>query len=357
MSVPVPYVDIESLIGDEKNCIWQRIRHIVQAEVPSLTRSAEYFFQPGVEGKRVRSSALLLVASALSDGEMGDPSKSALYLKPDLRPYSQYQEEVRRKQQRIAEITEMIHVATLLHDDVLDDAETRRGLNSVNKMFGNKTAILGGDFLLAKASVALAALRNTEVLILMATVIENLVTGEMMQSRSSQDERMSLDYYYRKTFLKTASLIANSCKSAALLGNHSDEVAQLASDYGYHLGMSFQLVDDVLDFVGSSSSLGKPTLSDLKSGIATAPVLFASQEEPQLVDLTLRKFKYEGDVDMASRLVAKTSGVKKTMEVAEMHASKAIKAVDSFPPARGKYAEVCRDALRHLANSVVTRRT
>ena len=83
----------------------------------------------------------------------------------------------------------------------------------------------------------------------------------------------------------------------------------------------------------------------------------ASQEEPQLVDLTLRKFKYEGDVDMASRLVAKTSGVKKTMEVAEMHASKAIKAVDSFPPARGKYAEVCRDALRHLANSVVTRRT
>ena len=121
--------------------------------------------------------------------------------------------------------------------------------------------------------------------------------------------------------------------------------------------MAVQLVDDVLDFVGSSSSLGKPTLSDLKSGIATAPVLFASQEEPQLVDLTLRKFKYEGDVDMASRLVAKTSGVKKTMEVAEMHASKAIKAVDTFPPARGKYAEVCRDALRHLANSVVTRRT
>ena len=353
----MPYVDIETLIGDEKNCIWERIRHIVQAEVPSLTRSAEYFFQPGVEGKRVRSSALLLVSSALSTGEMGDPDKCRELLKPDLRPYSEYPEEVRRKQQRIAEITEMIHVATLLHDDVLDDAETRRGLNSVNKMFGNKTAILAGDFLLAKASVALAALRNTEVLILMATVIENLVSGEMMQSRSSQEERMSLDYYYRKTFLKTASLIANSCKSAALLGNHEEEVAQLASDYGYHLGMAFQLVDDVLDFVGSSNSLGKPTLSDLKSGIATAPVLFASLEEPQLVDLTLRKFRYEGDVEMASRLVAKTSGVKKTMAVAESHAMKAIKAVDMFPPAESKYSEVCRDALRYLASSVTSRRT
>lgn len=256
----VSEVDIENLIGEEKNCITERIRHIVQTELPSLARVAEYFFQPGVEGKRVRSSALLLVASSLAP----DGPEPAMYT-TDLRPYNHFPREVRRKQQRIAEITEMIHVASLLHDDVLDDAETRRGLDTVNKMFGDKVAILAGDFLLARASVALAALKNTEVVGLIATCIENLATGEMMQSRCSQEERLSLDYYYRKTFLKTASLIANSCKSVALLGEHDDEVAQLAYDYGYHLGMSFQLIDDVLDFVGSSSSLGKPTLSGKKT--------------------------------------------------------------------------------------------
>jgi len=249
----------------------------------------------------------------------------------------------------------MIHVASLLHDDVLDDAETRRGLNAVNKVFGTKAAILGGDFLLARASVALASLKNTQVVALIATVIENLVTGEMMQSKCSQEERLSLDYYYQKTYLKTASLIANSCKSVALLGDHNQQVAQLAYDYGYHLGMSFQLIDDVLDFVGSSSSLGKPTLSDLKSGIATAPVLLASLEQPQLIDLTLRKFKYEGDVEMAARLVAETEGIKKTVEVAERHSRLAMKAVDNFPEAQTKHAQQSMLGLKFLAQSVTTR--
>lgn len=347
----VPQVDIEGLVGEERNCISSRIRHMVQAEIPSLARIAEYFFKPGVEGKRVRSSALLLVASSLSSS--GEPGPELLT--PDLRPYDHFPGEVRRRQQRLAEITEMIHVASLLHDDVLDDAETRRGLNAVNKVFGTKAAILGGDFLLARASVALASLKNTQVVALIATVIENLVTGEMMQSKCSQEERLSLDYYYQKTYLKTASLIANSCKSVALLGDHNQQVAQLAYDYGYHLGMSFQLIDDVLDFVGSSSSLGKPTLSDLKSGIATAPVLLASLEQPQLIDLTLRKFKYEGDVEMAARLVAETEGIKKTVEVAERHSRLAMKAVDNFPEAQTKHAQQSMLGLKFLAQSVTTR--
>ena len=166
------------MIGGEKNCISARIRHVVQAEVPRLARCAEYFFQPGVEGKRVRSSALLLMASALSPGGTADdPLEREKMLVPDLRPYNHYPEEVRRKQQRIAEITEMIHVATLLHDDVLDDAETRRGIHSVNKMFGNKAAILAGDFLLAKASVALASLIRTS----RAGVLVNLSPFPLLQ--------------------------------------------------------------------------------------------------------------------------------------------------------------------------------
>ena len=110
-----------------------------------------------------------------------------------------------------------------------------------------------------------------------------------------------------------------------------------------------------MDFVGSSSSLGKPTLSDLKSGIATAPVLLASLEQPQLIDLTLRKFKYEGDVEMAARLVAETEGIKKTVEVAERHSRLAMKAVDNFPEAQTKHAQQSMLGLKFLAQSVTTR--
>lgn len=320
---------MEGLIGGEKNCISARIRHVVQAEVPRLARCAEYFFQPGVEGKRVRSSALLLMASALSPGGTADdPLEREKMLVPDLRPYNHYPEEVRRKQQRIAEITEMIHVATLLHDDVLDDAETRRGIHSVNKMFGNKAAILAGDFLLAKASVALASLRNTEVLTLMATVIENLVTGEMMQLSSSFSSAIGLgttgtgsseEDYFQKSFLKTASLFQNSCKSVALLGGADAEVAELAGEYGRHLGLAFQIRDDVLDLS-----------DDIAGGIPTLPVLL----EPNDLDL----------------------GVAKTMEIANRHSQLAMKAVDSFPAAESKHAQVCRDALKFLAHDLVKRK-
>ena len=338
-------------MGDELDGMSERIRHIVKTEMPSLSSAAGYLFQPGVEGKRVRSTALLLVASSLADGGAPDPH----LLLADLAPYTAFPEHARRRQQRIAEITEMIHAATLLHDDVLDDAEQRRGMTAVNVLLGNKAAILAGDFLLARASVALAALGNTEVVSLLATVIEHLVTGEVMQSKGTEEERLSLDYYYRKTFYKTASLIANAAKAVALLGGHDAETAQLAHDYGRHLGMAFQLIDDVLDFVGSSSILGKPTLSDLHSGIATAPVLFASEEHPELIPLIHRKFRHAGDVKEAARLVAQSQGIRKAREAAENHCRLAIKAVDSFPTALTKDADVCRNALRFLATSVLGR--
>lgn len=120
--------------------------------------------------------------------------------------------DTRRRQQRLAEITELIHVASLLHDDVLDSAATRRGLRALNLEVGNKLAILAGDFLLARASVTLASLRNTEVIELLSRVLEHLVTGEVMQMTAKADRLVSFDHYFKKTYFKTASLIANSAK-------------------------------------------------------------------------------------------------------------------------------------------------
>ena len=150
------------------------------------------------------------------------PSSSILAFQPDDHPVPG----VNPAQRRLAEITETIHTASLLHDDVIDHSESRRGAPSANLQFGNKMAVLGGDFLLARASVALARLRHPEVVELLATVIANLVEGEFMQLKNTAlDEAKpvwsedALTYYLEKTYLKTASLISKSCRAAAILGD------------------------------------------------------------------------------------------------------------------------------------------
>ncbi|KAI5065770.1 hypothetical protein GOP47_0018394 [Adiantum capillus-veneris] len=264
-------------------------------------------------------------------------------------------QEQRFRQQRIAEITEMIHVASLLHDDVLDSADTRRGIGSLNFVMGNKLAVLAGDFLLSRASVALASLKNTEVVELLSKVLEHLVTGEIMQLTSNKEKACNMDYYLEKTFYKTASLMANSCKAIALLAGQSAAVATLAYDYGRNLGMAFQLVDDMLDFTGTTASLGKGALSDIRQGIVTAPLLFALEQQPQLHDLIGRKFKNAGDVDLAVELLQKTDGIEKTQKLASYHALQAAGAVNAFPFSPSERVNQCRKALIELTHQVITR--
>ena len=155
----------------------------------------------------------------------------------------QEEAEIAAKHQRLAAITEMIHTASLVHDDVLDGADTRRGGEAVHKLYSTKAAVLSGDFLLARASVALARLGMTSVTQEMAKSLEALVQGEIMQLQSSAEERLSLEYYLTKSYCKTASLMAFSCKSAALLSGHArdSEVAVASEKFGYHFGLAFQV--------------------------------------------------------------------------------------------------------------------
>jgi geranyl diphosphate synthase len=136
----------------------------------------------------------------------------------------------------------MLHTASLLHDDVLDDAELRRGAPSANALFGNKAAILGGDYLLSRASVELARLKDVEVVELMATVLEHLVKGEVLQSHLQSAKSSLLDLYLCKTFYKTASLLSNSCQSAVVLTGHGKEIQDIVFEYGRHLGILFQVM-------------------------------------------------------------------------------------------------------------------
>ena len=176
------------------------------AQVPALATAANYFFREGSLGKRTRPTVLLLMASALS--ESGPPPASLRTVDHSLP--RETPADPRRRQQRVAEVAELIHVASLLHDDVLDNADTRRGMKALNIEVGNKLAILAGDFLLARASVTLAALRDAEVVMLLSTVLEHLVTGEVMQMTAVPADLLDFEHYMRKTHFKTASLIANS---------------------------------------------------------------------------------------------------------------------------------------------------
>ncbi|KAL6198138.1 hypothetical protein ACLB2K_027930 [Fragaria x ananassa] len=340
-----------SLVSDELSLIADRLRAMVVAKVPKLASAAEYFFKMGVEGKRFRPTVLLLMSTALNGSIPEPPTQS----EPPTRLEDAFPTELRARQQCIAEVTEMIHVASLLHDDVLDDADTRRGVGSLNSIMGNKVAVLAGDFLLSRACVALASLRNTEVVSLLSTVVEHLVTGETMQMTTAADQHCSMEYYIEKTYYKTASLISNSCKAIAILAGHTTEVAMLAFDYGKNLGLAFQLIDDVLDFTGTSASLGKGSLSDIRHGIVTAPILFAMEEFPQLRAVVEQGFDNPANVEIALDYLGKSNGIQRTRELARKHASLAAEAIESLRESHDEDVLRSRRALLDLTHIVITR--
>ncbi|XP_020102945.1 solanesyl-diphosphate synthase 1, mitochondrial-like isoform X2 [Ananas comosus] len=334
------------LVADELSLLANRLRSLVVTEVPKLTSAAEYFFKMGVEGKRMCPTVLLLMASALNvpvRESIADGVSSGL------------SNELRSRQQAIAEITEMIHVASLLHDDVLDDADTRRGIGSLNFVMGNKLAVLAGDFLFSRACISLASLKNTEVVSLMATAIENLVTGEKMQMTTTSEQRRSMEYYLQKTYYKTASLVSNSCKAIAVLAGQTSEVSMLAYEYGRNLGLAYQLIDDVLDFMGTSAALGKGSLSDIRHGVVTAPILFAIEEFPQLREVVDRGFKNPADVDIALGYLGESCGIERTRELAKEHANRAVLAIEALPESDAEDVQSSRRALINLTHRVLTR--
>lgn len=346
-STITPETDPFILSKEDMKSLSESIRtDLIGSDHPVLSKAASYFFEEGQDGgKKVRPMMVLLLSRAMEEASSVtlDNTVQMNVVRPDLF----------QAQRRLAEISEMIHTASLFHDDVIDGADTRRGAPAVHKVFGNKMAILAGDYLLARASIFLARLRDVEVVETMSTIIEHLVRGEVMQmkgadSTDSGSERMI--QYLRKNFYKTASLMANSCKSAAILGNYSDEVVGAAYRYGKHLGIAFQLVDDVLDYDGSASAMGKPSLSDLNAGLATAPVLFAAETyHDELTAMMDRKFRNDGDVERTLQLVRKSDGIQRTKDLAQVHVELAIESISELGPS------AYRDSLIHLAHKVVDR--
>jgi len=258
-----------------------------------------------------------------------------------------------RKQAQLGQIVEMIHVASLIHDDVLDEADTRRGGESVHKLYSNKVAVLAGDYLLARASVLLARLENTAVVQIMATALESLLSGEIMQLKAPLASLLEMESYLRKSYYKTASLICYACRSTALLGGHAygSTVATACEEFGFHLGLAYQIQDDILDFTAAANVLGKPALADMDLGLSTAPMLYAAQEYAHLRPLVMRRFKQKGDKQTALEALYKSeTAMNKAKNLALFHAQSAVDALLRLPQSES------RDALLRLTNLVITRK-
>lgn len=299
----------------------------------NLGRMTHYYFQQG--GKMLRPTVSLLMGNACNSASNRLISDQFLAIPISERSETASHLSVCQNQYKIGMIAEMIHTASLVHDDVIDEANTRRGSASVNAVWGNKMSVLVGDFILARATQILCSIGKPNVISVMASIIEDLVLGEFMQmsvtpSDASPNQRMKA--YIEKTHRKTASLFASSCRSAAILADSSNlNLQETAYEYGRNLGIAFQLADDLLDFIATSDEMGKPVAADLKLGLATAPVLYACEEYPELTTMLLRKFKNDGDAERAREIVVNSDGMDKTRRLIDSYSQKAADLASSLP--------------------------
>jgi len=363
-SLPDPFKMVEK----ELKPFADSISELVSSDQPILSMAAKHFFEKR-HGKRFRPVIVQLVAKAVAAAEPeqigvnGAASHSVAdgtanwawsgASDVDVNSANHQGSDVWRKQAQLGQIVEMIHVASLIHDDVLDEADTRRGGESVHKLYSNKVAVLAGDYLLARASVLLARLENTSVVQIMATALESLVSGEIMQLKSPPKSLLQMETYLRKSYYKTASLICYACRSTALLGGHSysSTVATACEEFGFHMGLAFQIQDDILDFTAAENVLGKPALADMDLGLSTAPILYATQEYKELRPLVMRRFKDKGDKQTALEYLYKSpTAMNKARALALFHAEKAVQAILRLPQSEA------RDALIRLTHAVITRK-
>jgi len=332
------------IVEEELKPFSDSIKELVSSDQPLLSMAAKHFFEKR-HGKRFRPTIVQLVAKAVAASDESED--------PDVLIQTHKGGDTWRRQAQLGQIVEMIHVASLIHDDVLDEADTRRGGEAVHKLYSNKVAVLAGDYLLARASVLLARLENTAVVQIMATALESLVSGEIMQLKSTPEELLQMESYLKKSYYKTGSLICYACRSTALLAGHTYEstVATACEEFGFHLGLAFQIQDDILDFTAAQTVLGKPSLADMDLGLSTAPILYAAQEFSHLKPLIQRRFKQKSDKQVALEALYKSpTAMEKSKNLAKFHAQRAIDAILRLPQSQA------RDSLVRLTHAVITRK-
>lgn len=250
----------------------------------------------------------------------------------------------------------MIHMATLMHDDVVDESAARRGRSTANSVFGNAITVLTGDFLLAKAISMLAHNdENLRIVRVFADVTVSMAEGEVLQAAIAHDADIRVETYEEVIERKTARFLAGCCETGGLLGGADAEEALALRAYGHHLGMAFQIADDQLDFLGDPKKTGKALGADLRDGRVTLPFLHALQAadtdaQAFLRDAVSRRDRItDSDIAAVTATIARYGGFAAASAVAEARAERAVEALARFP------AGPTRTSLEDLARYVTSR--
>ena len=313
-----------SLVDEDLALVESKMREAPHENIEPLATALDVILSSG--GKRLRPALALLA--------------SRFYRPPGDKVIS------------LAAAVEMLHTATLVHDDLIDNALLRRGSPTLNAVWSPGATILTGDFLFAWAANLAAQTENVRVMKIFAQTLMVICSGELRQLfRRPWREQTRADYD-RRIYAKTASLFAAATESAAVLVSALEPEVQALRDYGQQLGMAFQIVDDVLDFVGSSKEMGKPVGSDMRQGIVTLPTLHYLEQHPD-DELLAQVFEGQANIPIVEAAVARirqAGAVEAAMDDARAYVKRAQAALTHFP------ANGIRQVMLDLADFVVQRR-
>src|SRR6266446_3428196 len=307
---------IFSMIANELGLVEIEFEKQARSNIQVIAYLGDYLRGSG--GKRVRPALTLLSTFAVG----GDASKSNVI--------------------RMATVMEFLHTATLVHDDIIDNADTRRNRPSINSRFGNQTAVLMGDWLYMSAFETSLGERSLPILDILTAVTRKMTEGELLQLTLLGRTDISEEQYFDVIARKTAYLFSACCEIGALLGKANPEMQNMLRDYGMNLGIAFQLVDDLLDFTSTEDVLGKPAGADLLEGKVSLPMIFLLQREPEMrsaIQRVISEARYES-ISRAQLLAAleRTGALQLALDRAIEYATAAQTSVEALPDSA--YAQV-----------------
>jgi geranylgeranyl pyrophosphate synthase len=250
---------------------------------------------------------------------------------------------------------EMVHLATLIHDDIVDNAMTRRGNPTVNSLWGNNIAILLGDYYFAKTAGLIADINDNRIDHLFSDTVATVCEGTIMEIMTAGRVDLTVENYYEKISHKTACLIAACCKGGAIVSEASQEEIGLLYEYGMNLGIAFQIIDDILDYTEDETTIGKPVGNDLRQGMVTLPLIYALQAQPlhdslrQVHTILNGGAHIEEDILPVVAWVVNGPGITRARADAYAYADRARAALRHFPHSSD------RDVLEELIDFVITR--
>ena len=252
----------------------------------------------------------------------------------------------------MATAVELLHTATLVHDDAIDKSPVRRGRATINTVWGEDKAVLLGDYLFAKAEEFAATTGNLQVIKFSAQTVMAISSGELEQAFNAFNLEQTREGYFQRVSRKTASLFSIATESGAILSQAPERSIEVLKGYGYNLGVAFQIVDDILDFIGTEEELGKPVGSDLAQGTLTLPAMLVLERYPEdnpVKRLFQNRDKQE-NIELAIELIRNSSIVQECYRIASDYCSKACHNLKLLPD------NPTRQALIELANYVVNRK-